>query len=122
MPAPADSVYMRKECLAVGMQIVEMHKRDENQTFDNEPRKEPTSSTVANRGGGEGCIRHSEVSDLERALELHGVNVAAFLVEPIQDEPGYITGDSPILGTNVLIKLCKKHNVLLINDKIQTVR
>jgi len=99
MPGPADSVDMRKERLAVGMQIVEMHKRDENQAFDNEPRKEPTSSTVAIRGDcernrpqaqwqsgvEEGCILHGEVSDLERALELHGVNVAAFLVEPIQD-------------------------------------
>lgn len=34
-------------------------------------------------------IRYGEISDLERALELHGKNVAAFLVEPIQGEAGY---------------------------------
>ena len=33
-------------------------------------------------------IRFGEISDLERALELHGENVAAFLVEPIQGEAG----------------------------------
>ena len=33
-------------------------------------------------------IRYGEISDLERALELHGKNVAAFLVEPIQGEAG----------------------------------
>jgi len=34
-------------------------------------------------------IRFGEIADLERALELHGKNVAAFLVEPIQGEAGY---------------------------------
>jgi ornithine--oxo-acid transaminase len=33
-------------------------------------------------------IRYGEISDLERALELHSKNVAAFLVEPIQGEAG----------------------------------
>ena len=33
-------------------------------------------------------IRYGEISDLERALELHGKNTAAFLVEPIQGEAG----------------------------------
>ena len=33
-------------------------------------------------------IRYGEISDLERALELHGENVAAFLIEPIQGEAG----------------------------------
>lgn len=33
-------------------------------------------------------IRYGEIADLERALELHGTNVAAFLVEPIQGEAG----------------------------------
>lgn len=34
-------------------------------------------------------IRFGVIEDLERALELHGKNVAAFLVEPIQGEAGY---------------------------------
>ena len=33
-------------------------------------------------------IRFGVVEDLERALELHGERVAAFLVEPIQGEAG----------------------------------
>jgi ornithine--oxo-acid transaminase len=35
-------------------------------------------------------IRFGEIGDLERALELYGENVAAFLVEPIQGEAGYV--------------------------------
>ncbi len=35
-----------------------------------------------------GTIRFGHVEDLEHALELHGKNVAAFLVEPIQGEAG----------------------------------
>ena len=35
-------------------------------------------------------IRYGSAEDLERALELHGKNVAAFLVEPIQGEAGYV--------------------------------
>jgi ornithine--oxo-acid transaminase len=35
-------------------------------------------------------IRFGEISDLERALELHGKHVAAFLVEPIQGEAGCV--------------------------------
>ena len=33
-------------------------------------------------------IRYGNVEDLERALELYGEYVAAFLVEPIQGEAG----------------------------------
>jgi ornithine--oxo-acid transaminase len=41
--------------------------------------------------GKETCmIRFGIIEDLERALELHGKNVAAFLVEPIQGEAGYV--------------------------------
>ena len=35
-------------------------------------------------------IRFGVVEDLERALELHGKHVAAFLVEPIQGEAGCV--------------------------------
>lgn len=37
-------------------------------------------------------IRYGEISDLEHALELHGKNAAAFLVEPIQGEAGFVFG------------------------------
>lgn len=79
-------------------------------------------------------IRFNNVGDLEDALNHHGKNVAAFLVEPIQGEAGYVL---PFLSScfsayphrimvpddGYLVKvhnLCKKHNVLLICDEIQT--
>ncbi|KAF7369766.1 Ornithine aminotransferase [Mycena venus] len=63
-------------------------------------------------------IRFGEISDLERALELHGPRVAAFLVEPIQGEAGIIVPPQGYL--RAVHALCKKHNVLLICDEIQT--
>ncbi|KAI0651136.1 ornithine-oxo-acid aminotransferase [Trametes meyenii] len=63
-------------------------------------------------------IRYGEISDLERALELHGKNTAAFLVEPIQGEAGIVVPPKGYLAQ--VQALCKKHNVLLICDEIQT--
>lgn len=63
-------------------------------------------------------IRYGVLSDLERALELHGENVAAFLVEPIQGEAGIVVPEDGYLAA--CHALCKKHNVLLICDEIQT--
>ncbi|PBK85660.1 ornithine aminotransferase [Armillaria gallica] len=63
-------------------------------------------------------IRYGVVEDLERALELHGKNVAAFLVEPIQGEAGIVVPEEGYLSR--VHALCKKHNVLLICDEIQT--
>lgn len=37
-----------------------------------------------------GLIRYNHPEDLERALERYGEEVAAFLVEPIQGEAGYV--------------------------------
>ena len=36
-------------------------------------------------------IRYGVIEDLRRALELYGKDVAAFLVEPIQGEAGYVS-------------------------------
>jgi len=63
-------------------------------------------------------IRFGEISDLERALEFHGDNVAAFLIEPIQGEAGIIVPPEGYLAK--VQELCKKSNVLLICDEIQT--
>ncbi|CCM00700.1 uncharacterized protein FIBRA_02740 [Fibroporia radiculosa] len=63
-------------------------------------------------------LRYGEISDLERALELHGKNVAAFLVEPIQGEAGVVVPPAGYLAK--VRELCTKHNVLLICDEIQT--
>ncbi|KAJ7836670.1 hypothetical protein B0H14DRAFT_3460565 [Mycena olivaceomarginata] len=42
--------------------------------------------TFVRQKGAVGLL--SEICDLERALELHGPQVAAFLVEPVQGEAG----------------------------------
>ncbi|KAI0354242.1 ornithine-oxo-acid aminotransferase [Trametes cingulata] len=63
-------------------------------------------------------IRYGEISDLARALELYGKNTAAFLVEPIQGEAGIVVPPEGYLAQAQ--ELCKKHNVLLICDEIQT--
>lgn len=66
----------------------------------------------------ERTIRYNNVPDLERALEAHGKDVAAFLVEPIQGEAGIVIPDDDYLEK--CQELCRKHNVLLICDEIQT--
>ncbi|KAF9125084.1 ornithine aminotransferase [Mortierella sp. 14UC] len=63
-------------------------------------------------------IRYNNIEDLEYVLEHNGKNVAAFLVEPIQGEAGIMVPDSGYLKK--VSELCKKHNVLMIADEIQT--
>jgi ornithine--oxo-acid transaminase len=52
------------------------------------PYLEGVGPTFVDRDGQIRTIRFGEISDLERALELYGENVCAFLVEPIQGEAG----------------------------------
>ncbi|KAF9305497.1 ornithine aminotransferase [Mortierella antarctica] len=63
-------------------------------------------------------IRYNNIEDLEYVLEHNGKNVAAFLVEPIQGEAGIMVPDEGYLKK--VSELCKKHNVLMIADEIQT--
>lgn len=63
-------------------------------------------------------IRFNNVADLEEALEAHGEKTAAFIVEPIQGEAGVVVPDDDYLSK--VHELCKKYNVLLICDEIQT--
>ncbi|KAI0802510.1 pyridoxal phosphate-dependent transferase [Xylaria sp. FL0064] len=63
-------------------------------------------------------IRYNNVADLEVVLEAHGKEMAAFIVEPIQGEAGVVVPDDDYLKK--VQDLCKKHNVLLICDEIQT--
>ncbi|KAF9543524.1 ornithine aminotransferase [Mortierella hygrophila] len=63
-------------------------------------------------------IRYNNIEDLEYVLEHNGKNVAAFLIEPIQGEAGIMVPDDGYLTK--VAELCKKHNVLLIADEIQT--
>ncbi|KAK6865718.1 ornithine-oxo-acid transaminase [Apiospora arundinis] len=64
------------------------------------------------------AIRYNNIQDLEEALEAHGKETAAFIVEPIQGEAGVVVPDADYLSKAQ--ELCKKHNVLLICDEIQT--
>lgn len=64
------------------------------------------------------AIRYNHIGDLEEALEAHGKETAAFIVEPIQGEAGVVVPDADYLGK--VQELCKKHNVLFICDEIQT--
>ncbi|CAK7223364.1 ornithine aminotransferase [Sporothrix bragantina] len=63
-------------------------------------------------------IRYNNVEDLEACFEAHGKEAAAFIVEPIQGEAGVVVPDDDYLPR--VHELCKKHNVLLICDEIQT--
>jgi ornithine--oxo-acid transaminase len=63
-------------------------------------------------------IRYNNVSDVEAAFEAHGKETAAIIIEPIQGEAGVVVPADDYL-TKVQA-LCKKHNVLLICDEIQT--
>ncbi|KAH8895124.1 ornithine-oxo-acid transaminase [Thozetella sp. PMI_491] len=63
-------------------------------------------------------IRYNNVADLEGVLETHGKETAAVIVEPIQGEAGVVVPDDDYLAK--VSALCKKHNVLLICDEIQT--
>ncbi|PHH71495.1 hypothetical protein CDD82_6485 [Ophiocordyceps australis] len=63
-------------------------------------------------------IRYNNVDDLEQVLQAHGRDTAAFLVEPIQGEAGVVVPDKDYLDR--VHALCKKHNVLLICDEVQT--
>lgn len=63
-------------------------------------------------------IRYNSIPDLEAALHAHGKYTAAFIVEPIQGEAGIVVPDEDYLAK--AHELCKKHQVLLICDEIQT--
>ncbi|KAI3337108.1 ornithine aminotransferase [Xylariaceae sp. AK1471] len=63
-------------------------------------------------------IRYNNVADLEEVFEAHGKETAAFIVEPIQGEAGVVVPDDNYLKK--VQDLCRKHNVLLICDEIQT--
>jgi ornithine--oxo-acid transaminase len=63
-------------------------------------------------------IHYNSVPDIEAALEAHGTETAAIILEPIQGEAGVVVPADDYLTK--VHALCKKHNVLLICDEIQT--
>lgn len=46
--------------------------------------------TFIDAKSNEQLIRYGVIEDLEQALKVHGRSTAAFLVEPIQGEAGYV--------------------------------
>jgi ornithine--oxo-acid transaminase len=65
--------------------------------------------------GGFRLAEYGNIESLEAAIN---ENTAAFLVEPIQGEAGIIVPPEGYL--KAAAELCRKHNVLLIADEIQT--
>lgn len=61
-------------------------------------------------------VPYNDINSLRDALS--DVNVAGFLLEPIQGEAGVIVPDEGYLAE--AYALCKQNNVLFINDEIQT--
>ena len=60
-------------------------------------------------------VDYGDLDALERAID---ENTAAFLVEPIQGEAGIVLPPAGYL--KAAEELCRKHNVLLIADEVQT--
>lgn len=65
--------------------------------------------------GGFKLVPYGDALALEKAV---GPNTAAFLVEPIQGEAGIVVPPAGYLKKAA--EICRKHNVLLIADEIQT--
>lgn len=70
-------------------------------------------------GEAQGTIlRYGVIEDVEKAFNNAGDKIAAILLEPIQGEAGIVVPPKDYLSQ--VQSLCKKHNVLLICDEIQT--
>ena len=67
--------------------------------------------------GGFINIPYNDLEALDKVLQ-ENPNIAGFLVEPIQGEAGVYTPDDDFIAKAKAV--CKKHNVLLIADEIQT--
>ena len=61
-------------------------------------------------------VPYNDVDALQKALQ--DLNIAGFLVEPIQGEAGVVVPDEGYLST--AYRLCKEANVLFMADEIQT--
>eukprot|EP00591_Stephanopyxis_turris_P007537 CAMPEP_0195512458 /NCGR_PEP_ID=MMETSP0794_2-20130614/4407_1 /TAXON_ID=515487 /ORGANISM="Stephanopyxis turris, Strain CCMP 815" /LENGTH=430 /DNA_ID=CAMNT_0040640247 /DNA_START=132 /DNA_END=1424 /DNA_ORIENTATION=+ len=63
-------------------------------------------------------IPYNDLEALDSELERDGEHIAAFMVEPIQGEAGVVVPQEGYMSE--LKRICKKHNVLLIADEVQT--
>ncbi|VEU19978.1 DEKNAAC100117 [Brettanomyces naardenensis] len=67
---------------------------------------------------GKGVMRYGVIEDVELAFKNAGDKIAAILIEPIQGEAGIVV--PPLDYFKRVRELCRKYNVLLIADEIQT--
>lgn len=84
-----------------------------------------SSSSDSNASGNFGpfmpnfdLIPYNDLDALEQKIKESNGTVAAFMVEPIQGEAGVIVPDAGYLRKAK--EICKKNNVLLIADEVQT--
>jgi len=63
-------------------------------------------------------VEYNNIDALESLFEKKGERIAAYLVEPIQGEAGVIVPDADYWPR--VSALCKKHNILLAMDEVQT--
>ncbi|CAR21369.1 ornithine aminotransferase [Lachancea thermotolerans CBS 6340] len=63
-------------------------------------------------------LRYGNIEDVELAFKNAGDRIAAILLEPIQGEAGIVV--PPVEYLQKVQELCRKYNVLLICDEIQT--
>jgi ornithine--oxo-acid transaminase len=63
-------------------------------------------------------VPFNDLGSLEMEFEKDAENIAAFMVEPIQGEAGVVVPDDGYMRK--VKEMCKKYNVLLIADEVQT--
>ena len=63
-------------------------------------------------------VPYNDIDALEDLFEKKGDYIAAYMVEPIQGEAGVIVPDDNYFTK--VYELCKKHNILLSMDEVQT--
>ena len=63
-------------------------------------------------------VKYNDYESIKNLFEEKSEFISAFMVEPIQGEAGVIVPDEEYLPK--VSKLCKKHNVLLAVDEVQT--
>ena len=63
-------------------------------------------------------VPYNDTEVLQNLFENKGERIACFMVEPIQGEAGVIVPDDDYLPK--VSQLCKKHNILLAVDEVQT--
>ena len=63
-------------------------------------------------------VRYNDIDALKDLFEKKGDYIAAYMVEPIQGEAGVIVPEDDYF--NKVSELCKKHNIILSMDEVQT--